>query len=1220
MKRRSIVITAVLVLMQFCCGEVWAQPTTAYQAERIVAGWLKADARPLGAALGQQVAKVETFTNDGGEPIYYIVYLEPSGFVIVPADDLVEPIIGFVEKGTYDPSPENPLGALVTNDLKGRIEAVRDLQRLQASAVMESAVKSQDKWGRLEGLVGQLLSDSNGLLDINDVRVAPLVQTKWGQKFSLVGNACYNYYTPLSDPCDPCDYSDPCQYTGVPRTYGDPNNYPSGCVATAMAQLMCFHKYPNEPNGVGKRPWRWITVNGTSEKAWMRGSDGLGGPYEWNLMVNEPNWLTTASELQAIGALCYDAGVSVDMNYTPTGSSAWLIDAAIALRNVNVFNYSNAVCGSNTLTMGDIGGGLNGMVNPNLDYGHPVILGIAKTTGGDQGGGHAVVADGYGYELSTLYHHFNMGWEGNSDAWYNLPNVGIYTIVKRCVYNVFTSGDGEIISGRVTDTSGNPINGATLRVEGPGGPYNLVTNTKGIYALGKVPSVSNYTVSVMETGYQFTSRAVTTGNSVDANEVSGNLWGVDFVGSSAWKVLASDGVAWDLFGNSVSVFANTAVIGAEEDDVNGTDSGSAYVFSYDGSSWLKEQKLLASDGNNGDHFGRSVGISGEAAVIGAEYDDANGEDSGSAYVFRYDGSSWVEEQQLLASDGSMWDYFGCSVAISGEVAVVGAYADDDNGASSGSAYVFRYNEPNWVEEQKLLPSDGSNDCYFGCSVAVSGDVVVVGARNDPQVGSDPCGTAYVFRYNSSSWVEEQKLLASGGNVGDRFGYSVAVSGDVAVIGADEHDDSGADSGSAYVFDYNGVSWSEEQKLLASDGNNGHYFGGSVSISGEVIVVGARGKDDCGANSGSAYVFRDDASSWVEERKLLAWDCTAQKYFGYSVAICGEAIVVGAEWDDDNGAGSGSAYIFGFNRMPGDLDGDCYVDYSDADLITRDWLMSGGVVAATTPEVNAVVQYKFDEGSGSTTAYNSGDLAGYHLNFPGAPNNPSWVSPGAPPDACDPNSALYFDGVGDYLAIPALNLNSNTVTMSAWIKRDGEQGMSYTGILFSRAGNSIAGLSFGGTAGPYWQINNEAGYNWNGSPNAWGFHSNMIIPDDKWVFVAVAVEPTQATLYLAEPNDSPPYDYYLRSATNILVHDTEEFDGVTYIGYDWWANRYFKGTIDDVHIYNYTLSPAEVADVAGISDVYVPLEAWRADLNGDGTVDLKDYAIMASNWLNELPWP
>jgi hypothetical protein len=247
------------------------------------------------------------------------------------------------------------------------------------------------------------------------------------------------------------------------------------------------------------------------------------------------------------------------------------------------------------------------------------------------------------------------------------------------------------------------------------------------------------------------------------------------------------------------------MVGAAHDDDDGANSGSAYVFRWNGSSWVEEQKLLASDAAAGDMFGYRVSVSGDVALVGAKDDDDDGYASGSAYVFRWNGSSWVEEQKLLASDAAEADQFSESVSISGDVAMVGAAVamvgaahDDDDGANSGSAYVFRWNGSSWVEEQKLLASDGAADDRFGGSVSVSGDVALIGASFNATGGST--GLAYVFRWNGSSWVEEQKLLASDGAAGDYFGFEVSISGDVALLGARWDDDNGNDSGSAYVYE------------------------------------------------------------------------------------------------------------------------------------------------------------------------------------------------------------------------------------------------------------------------------------------------------------------------------------------------------------------------------------------------------------------------------------
>jgi hypothetical protein len=309
-------------------------------------------------------------------------------------------------------------------------------------------------------------------------------------------------------------------------------------------------------------------------------------------------------------------------------------------------------------------------------------------------------------------------------------------------------------------------------------------------------------------------------------------------------------------------------------------------------------------------------------------------------VYRFSGNAWVEEQKLLPSDGAAEDFFGISVSVSGDVAFVGAFLDDDNGQSSGSVYVYRWNGSSWVEEQKLLASDGAAADRFGNSVSVSGDVAVVGAQGDDDNGLN-AGSAYVYRFNGSAWVEEQKLLASDGAILDVFGIHVSVSGDVAVVAAVLDDDNGDDSGSAYAYRWNGSSWVEEQKLLPSDGAAGDNFGNSVSVSGNVAVVGARLDDDNGVDSGSAYAYRWNGSSWVEEQKLVPSDGAAGDNFGNAVSVSGDVAFVGASQDDDNGSNSGSAYVFDLApaciRDPewvcdGDVDGDGQVNPVDSGLV------------------------------------------------------------------------------------------------------------------------------------------------------------------------------------------------------------------------------------------------------------------------------------------------
>jgi len=333
------------------------------------------------------------------------------------------------------------------------------------------------------------------------------------------------------------------------------------------------------------------------------------------------------------------------------------------------------------------------------------------------------------------------------------------------------------------------------------------------------------------------------------------------------KLTASDANS-HRFGSSVSVSGNVAVVGAPTDHCPaGEACGSAYVFRYNGSTWVEEQKLTASNAAARDYFGHSVSLIGNVAIVGAPSDF-----SGSAYVFRHNGSTWVEEQEFFPSEATASAHFGWSVSFSGDVAVVGAYGDGcAAGARCGSAYVYRYNGTTWVGEQRLTAADAAMNDDFGFSVSLNGNVAVVGAIGDACNADLACGAAYVFRYNGSTWAAEQKLTARYAAYNDQFGSSVAVSGDVVLIGAEADDCAiGLDCGSAYIFRYNGTTWMQRQRLTASDARASASFGLSVSVSGDVAVVGASG-DDCafGSFCGSAYVFRNNGISWVEELKLTA---------------------------------------------------------------------------------------------------------------------------------------------------------------------------------------------------------------------------------------------------------------------------------------------------------------------------------------------------------------
>ncbi len=385
----------------------------------------------------------------------------------------------------------------------------------------------------------------------------------------------------------------------------------------------------------------------------------------------------------------------------------------------------------------------------------------------------------------------------------------------------------------------------------------------------------------------------------------------DFAAQTA-KLTASDGVTFDFLGGSVAVSGNTAIVGAYGEGPGNPPTGAAYVFVRSGTTWTEQQKLTPSDGLSGDNFGASVSISGDTAVVGAWGADVGTNfNQGAAYVYVRSGTVWTQQQKLTASDGAERNYFGVSVAIAGETIIAGAYSLENSGPNSrGAAYVLTRTGTTWTEQQKLLASDGVTDDNFGRSVAIEGDTAVVGAFG---VNND-AGAAYVFVRSGTTWTEQQKLTASDGAAGDGFGGygGVDISGNTIVVGA-EQDDVGTNNnqGSAYVFVRSGTTWTQQQKLNTAEGGADDVFG-RVGISGDTIVVGAQGKDflNNNSNQGAAYVFVRSGTTWTEQQRLIASDGGQGDIFGISTAIEGNKIIIGAMFADiGSNSGQGAAYVF-----------------------------------------------------------------------------------------------------------------------------------------------------------------------------------------------------------------------------------------------------------------------------------------------------------------------
>ncbi len=398
---------------------------------------------------------------------------------------------------------------------------------------------------------------------------------------------------------------------------------------------------------------------------------------------------------------------------------------------------------------------------------------------------------------------------------------------------------------------------------------------------------------------------------------AGAVWPItiDPTLSQQTQFIASNGASSDQLGEAVAISGDTAIVGVPNNDAGVTfNQGAAYVFVRNGSTWSQQAQLVAEDAANNDAFGWSVAISGDTAVIGAYNDDigSNG-DQGSAYVFVRSGSTWSQQGKLTSSNGATNDWFGYSVGVSGDLAVIGAPLNDANFLSNqGSAYIFVRNGSSWSQEAQLNASDAAGNDNYGYAVALSGTTALIGSPAHSVSGNSYQGAAYTFVRSGTSWSQQQQLIASNGLSNDQFGFSVALNGNTAIIGAPQ-DDVGANSeqGSAYIFVRSDTTWSQQQQLMASNGASADQFGYAVAISNEMTVVGAP-NDDVNANpdQGSAYVFTRTGTAWSQQQQLLASNGAAYDNLGWAVAISGYTIVAGAPSDDvGSNTDQGSAYLF-----------------------------------------------------------------------------------------------------------------------------------------------------------------------------------------------------------------------------------------------------------------------------------------------------------------------
>ena len=524
MKTHSKILFKFKMLYSFCLllailffiSPSYGKNLSEEQVLKAFKGWLRISPHPLNAQLNVNNIKIKAFKNTNDTTTFYVISFKTEGFAVLSANDLIQPVIAFSATGHFDETSKNPLFSIISSDINNR-QKIAELYQLELDnntlekSTNSPLLKIKQKWRTLinTGISDEPTDAGIEESEMDEIIVAPFLKTEWSQS-STNNGACYNYYTPtgLDD-------------TNTPKwEAGNELNYPTGCVACALGQVMKYFEYPNSPiNTTTAYP---IEVDGVKENKFLRGGDGNGSAYLWDLMTEKPKIADSLTDdsRKAIGSLLYDCGLSVEMSYTAEDSSGYSTQVANSL--MNVFGYSNAILAYKAQSEIESNILLN-ILNSNLNAKLPVILGLTR----EPNFGHAVVCDGYGYNNGTIYHHINLGWNGAQNIWYDLPDVDpyddkTYNIIDIAIYNIYTTGNGEIVTGKVLDESNNPLEGITVTIN----DKTAVTNSKGIYVFRGIPSNTQITISCpkaqaiqRQTGLSAYRRSgdYTVGNIIDAN-------------------------------------------------------------------------------------------------------------------------------------------------------------------------------------------------------------------------------------------------------------------------------------------------------------------------------------------------------------------------------------------------------------------------------------------------------------------------------------------------------------------------------------------------------------------------------------------------------------------------------------------------------------------------------------------------------------------------------
>lgn len=643
----------------------------------------------------------------------------------------------------------------------------------------------------------------------------------------------------------------------------------------------------------------------------------LSGDGSSKFIVDNSGAITVASG----ASLDYESVSSYTLNVIATNSVGNSKSTNLNITLLNIAELPILAASTGSVAENSVGGTSVGSVTI-TDNGDGTISSFTLSGDGSSkfvvdSSGAITVASGANLDYETKSSYALTVFATNSAGNSNSVNLNItITDVNEATTPTLANSTMSVIENAASGTSVGSVTivsdgGATITnisLSGTGSSNFLVT-TSGAVTLSSNSLLDYETTKI----YNLTAQATNSEGSSNSVSVTINITDYTNVFQTD-KFQGNNTISNDSYGSFLAVEGEYIAVGSIYEDTNATNAGSTYVFKRNSNGSLSQIAQLQSDDiQANDEFGYSVSMSGQYIAIGAHNEDTNGSNAGSAYLFKRNSDTSITQIAKIQSDDvQTGDEFSYSLAISGDYIIAGAHSEDTNGTSAGSAYLFKRNSDTSVTQiAKLQSNDIQAGDEFGWSVDIDGDYIIIGADVEDTNGTD-AGSTYLFKRDSDANVTQiAKLQSNDIEAGDDFGRSVAISGDYIIVGADQEDTNGSNAGSAYLFKRNSdTSVTQIAKIQSNDVQADDKFGWAVAINGDFITIGAAGEDTNGTDSGSAYLFRKYSDTNITQiSKMQSQDIATSDNFGDFLAMNGNYIIVGAYAEDTGGNSAGSAYLF-----------------------------------------------------------------------------------------------------------------------------------------------------------------------------------------------------------------------------------------------------------------------------------------------------------------------